>query len=172
MFPQVPVFFVGNFGQPPMKTIWKPPIVKRPSTLGPPPPQPLETPLPTKPTVKETTQTADAKTHDDNEKREKSIISSMEVSKLIDVPRRSFMGHNHFFKYKARSSNSQTSFATEEDIYTLRKKATALRYRLAKMRLDRNRDDRVISNLLDFLTSSKDGKQLGEDLRREGRIVC
>ncbi|KAF4684157.1 PSMC3 interacting protein [Perkinsus olseni] len=169
-------------GQPLFNT-WKPVVTKRPSLLGAPPLQPLQQAQIEAATVKQAppadgletkSERTVAKQNDDDaaEKRERAIISSMEKAKLTDVPRRSFLGHDHFFKYRRRSSNSQTNLDTEEDVHELRKKATSLRYRLAMLRLKKEQDERVIGNLLDFLTASKDGQLLVDELRRKGRIVC
>ncbi|KAF4649778.1 hypothetical protein FOZ61_001000 [Perkinsus olseni] len=179
--PQVPALLQGP-GQPLFNT-WKPVVTKRPSLLGAPPLQPLQQPQSEATTVKQAppadgletkSERMVAKQNDDGaaEKRERAIISSMEKAKLTDVPRRSFLGHDHFFKYRRRSSNSQTNLDTEEDVHELRKKATSLRYRLAMLRLKKEQDERVIGNLLDFLTASKDGQLLVDELRRKGRIVC
>ncbi|KAF4715760.1 hypothetical protein FOZ63_020778 [Perkinsus olseni] len=179
--PQAPALFQGP-GQPLFNT-WKPVVTKRPSLLGAPPLQPLQQAQIEATTVKEAppadglkskSERMVAEQNDDGaaEKRERAIISSMEKAKLTDVPRRSFLGHDHFFKYRKRSSNSQTNLDTEEDVHELRKKATSLRYRLAMLRLKKEQDERVIGNLLDFLTASKDGQLLVDELRRKGRIVC
>ncbi|KAF4661985.1 PSMC3 interacting protein [Perkinsus chesapeaki] len=109
-----------------------------------------------------------------NVKRESAIMSSRSKVGMSEVPRRSFLGHDHLFKYRQRSGGSEMSgdLVSIEDVEELRKKATSLRYRVAKLKLEKERDERIIGNLLDFLMSFRDGKLLVEQLRFENRIAC